>query len=76
MTYEAMPPIVQKIHNGDSLLDSELATGLEFYTDLELKLEALGPTFRLACNEVGRIKRDLASFTNARAERRRLFHGP
>lgn len=61
--------ILDKIHIGDGLSNSELDLALKFYRELVESLECLGKEFKLAWREAFRILMDLESFQYHRGNR-------
>jgi hypothetical protein len=49
-------------YEGEPISDEELFFGLSFFTDLEEKLEQLGPRFYIAKKEVGRVLEGLERY--------------
>jgi len=54
--------------DGNGLSDPQLKVLLERYTDIYEGLQLLGPTFKLAANEVWRRLDRLTSYQRARSE--------
>ena len=61
--------ILHKIEVGDGLTDEELDISVEFFTDLEEKLDLMGAKYYLAWKPVFYLKIRLQEFKNARKNR-------
>lgn len=63
--------VYEKYQNGDSINDAELTQAVTFFEKLEKDLRAVGPVFKLAAAEAGRVYSVLHGFQEARGHRAR-----
>lgn len=61
--------VYEKFINGDSINDAELTEAASFFEKLEKDLRMVGPIFKLAASEAGRVYQLLYAAQQARARR-------
>lgn len=59
--------VYEKFINGDSINSTELAEAVSFFESLEQNLRMVGPVFKLAAAEAGRVYQFLYGVQQARA---------
>lgn len=67
---EDVKQVLEKVRVGDGLTDVELDMMLDFYEDLSVKLQALGPKYQLAWHPVYMTCQTLKDFKAVRERNR------